>query len=139
AGSWWPPDYAGDPLVSFDAELARGLGLDIGDTVTVNVLGRNVVARIANLREVRWESLGLNFVMVFSPNTLSGAPHTLLATVTLPDASLAAEASLAKDIGRSFPAATAIRVKHALEAFNVAVGRIMAAVRAAPTVTLSAL
>jgi putative ABC transport system permease protein len=139
AGSWWPPDYAGAPLVSFDAELARGLGLDIGDSVTVNVLGRNVVARIANLREVRWESLNLNFVMVFSPNTLSGAPHSLLATVTLPrDASLAAEASLARDIGRTFPAATAVRVKDALEALNIVFGRIMVAVRTAGSVTLLA-
>jgi putative ABC transport system permease protein len=139
AGTWWPADYAGEPLVSFEAEIARGLGLDIGDTVTVNVLGRNVVARIANLREVRWESLNLNFVMVFSPNTLAGAPHTLLATVTLPrDTPLAAEADLARDIGRAFPAATAIRVKDALEAFNVVFGRIMVAVRAAGSVTLLA-
>src|SRR5262249_55373836 len=60
AGSWWPSDYAGEPLVSFEADLAKSLGLRIGDTVTVNVLGRDVTARIANLRELRWESLGLN-------------------------------------------------------------------------------
>ena len=84
AGTWWPADYAGEPLVSFEAEIAKGLGLKIGDTVTVNVLGRNVTARIANLREVKWESLALNFVLVFSPNTLAGAPHNLLATITLP-------------------------------------------------------
>ena len=84
AGQWWPADYAGEPLVSFEADIAKGLRLKIGDTVTVNVLGRNVTARIANLREVKWESLSLNFVMVFSPNTLAGAPHNLLATITLP-------------------------------------------------------
>ena len=72
AGKWWPADYAGEPLVSFEAEIAKGLDLKIGDTVTVNILGRNVTARIANLREVKWESLSLNFVMVFSPNTLAG-------------------------------------------------------------------
>ena len=83
-GAWWPADYAGEPLVSFDTEIAKGLRLKVGDTVTVNVLGRNVTARVANLREVKWESLSLNFVMVFSPNTLVGAPHNLLATITLP-------------------------------------------------------
>ena len=76
----------GEPLVSFEAELAGKLGLKIGDTVTVNVLGRNVTARIANLREVKWESLAINFVMVFSPNTLPGAPHNLLVTISLPNA-----------------------------------------------------
>ncbi len=139
AGEWWPGDYAGEPLVSFEAEIAKGLGLKIGDTVTVNVLGRNVTARIANLREVRWESLALNFVMVFSPNTLAGAPHNLLATITLPKSTpLAVEARLAQQIGRAFPAATAIRVKDALDAFNVIFGRVMMAVRAAGSVTLLA-
>jgi putative ABC transport system permease protein len=139
AGTWWPADYAGEPLVSFEAETAKGLHLKIGDTVTVNVLGRNVTARIANLRDVRWESLSLNFVMVFSPNTLRGAPHNLLATITLPKGhSLAREAKLAQHIGRAFPASTAIRVKDAIEAFNVIFGRVMVAVRAAGSVTLLA-
>ncbi len=139
AGKWWAADYAGEPLVSFEAAIAKGLGLKIGDTVTVNVLGRNVTARIANLRDVKWESLSLNFVMVFSPNTLIGAPHNLLATVTLPkDAAPADEARLAQQIGRVFPATTAIRVKDAIEAFAVIFNRVMVAVRAAGSVTLIA-
>ena len=139
AGQWWPPNYDGEPLVSFEAAIAKGLGLKVGDTVTVNVLGRNVTARITNLREVKWETLSLNFVMVFSPNTLIGAPHNLLATITLPkDAPLAAEARLAQQIGREFPATTAIRVKDAIDAFSVIFNRIMVAVRAAGSVTLVA-
>ena len=139
AGQWWSADYAGEPLVSFEAEIAKGLGLKIGDHVTVNVLGRNVTAKIANLREVKWESLALNFVLVFSPNTLVGAPHNLLVTVTLPkDAPLATEAKLAQEIGRAFPASTAIRVKDAIDAFNVIFNRVMMAVRAAGSVTLLA-
>jgi putative ABC transport system permease protein len=125
--------------VSFEADIAKGLGLKIGDSVTVNVLGRNVTARIANLREVKWESLSLNFVLVFSPNTLAGAPHNLLATVTLPkDAPLAAEAILAQRMGREFPATTAVRVKDAIEAFDAIFQRIMVAVRAASGITLLA-
>jgi putative ABC transport system permease protein len=139
AGSWWPAHYSGEPLVSFEADIAKGLGLKIGDTVTVNVLGRNVTARVANLREVKWESLSLNFVLVFSPNTLAGAPHNLLATVMLPkDAPLAGEARLAQEIGREFPATTAVRVKDAIEAFDAIFNRIMVAVRAASSVTLLA-
>ncbi len=111
----------------------------MGDTVTVNVLGRNLTARIANLREVRWESLSLNFVLVFSPNTLAGAPHNIMATVTLPsDVPLTLEARLAQDIGRAFPASTAIRVKDAIDAFNVVFHRVMLAVRAAGSITLVA-
>jgi putative ABC transport system permease protein len=139
AGRWWPADYSGEPLVSFEADLAKSLGLKVGDTVTVNVLGRNLTARIANLRALRWESLALNFVMVFSPNTLSGAPHNLLATLTLPKgATVATEASLAKEIGRAFPASAAIRVKDAIDAFQDIFARVMVAVRAAGGVTLLA-
>ena len=139
AGEWWPADYSGEPLVSFEAELARHLGLSIGDTVTVNVLGRNVSARIANLREVQWESLGINFVLVFSPNVLKGAPHNLLATVTLPSSvSLADEAGLAQAIGKAHPAVTVIRVKDAIDAFNAVFAKVMTAVRVAGGVTLVA-
>jgi putative ABC transport system permease protein len=139
AGEWWPPDYAGEPLVSFEAELAKLLKLGIGDTVTVNVLGRNVTARIANLRDVHWESLGINFVLVFSPNVLKAAPHNLLATVTLPAATtIADEARLAHAIGKAHPAVTVIRVKDAIEAFNTVFRKVMSAVRVAGGVTLVA-
>lgn len=139
AGEWWPPDYAGEPLVSFEVELAKQLKLAIGDSVTVNVLGRNVTARIANLREVHWESLGINFVLVFSPNVLKAAPHNLLATVTLPaDTTIAEEARLAREIGKAHPAVTVVRVKEAIDAFNSVFRKVMAAVRTAGAVTLLA-
>ena len=139
AGTWWAADYAGEPLVSFEAELAGKLGLAIGDDVTVNVLGRNITARVSNLREVNWESLAINFVMVFSPNTLQAAPHNLLATITLPKgATLEQEALVGRRLGKTFPAVTAIRVKDALDAFNRIFVKVMTAVRAAGSVTLVA-
>lgn len=139
AGSWWDADHAGEPLVSFEAELAKQLGVGIGDTVTVNVLGRNITARISNLRTVNWESLAINFVMVFSPNTLAGAPHNLLATITLPEkTSLADEAGVARALGKAYPTITVIRVKDAIEQFGSVLEKIMAAVRVAGSVTLAA-
>lgn len=138
-GEWWPKDYAGPPLVSFEREIARALGVGIGDNVTVNVLGRNVTARIANLREVHWESLAINFVMVFSPNTLQAAPHNILATISLDAATpLGREADLARRIGQAYPATTAIRVKDAINSFNTLFQRVITAVRAAGGVTLLA-
>ena len=72
----------GPPLVSFEKKLADGLGLKIGDDpVVINVLGRDISATIGNLRSVDWQSLGINFVLVFSPNTFRGAPHTHIATL----------------------------------------------------------
>jgi putative ABC transport system permease protein len=138
-GQWWAADYQGPPLVSFDQELARGLGLTVGDSITVNVLGRNISARIANLRRVEWQSLGINFVMVFSANTFAGAPHTFLSTLAFPGGgSSAQEASVVTAMARDFPNVTSVRVKDALDAINDVVGQLAIAIRGASTVALLA-
>jgi putative ABC transport system permease protein len=138
AGEWWPDDYDGEPLVSFAAQEAGELGLKLGDTVTVNVLGRNITARIANFREVQWESLGINFVMVFSPNTFAGAPHSWLATLSDEQATSADEASLLNAVTRAFPGVTSVRVKDALEIVNTIVAQLAVAIRAAAAIALVA-
>ncbi len=137
-GAWWAADHAGDNLVSFAEEEGRALGLKLGDTVTINVLGRNVTARIANFRAVEWNSLGINFVMVFSPNTLAGAPHGFLATLADRTATAEDEARILKAVTAAWPAVTSVRVKDALEIVNRLVGQLAAAVRAASSVALVA-
>jgi putative ABC transport system permease protein len=138
-GEWWPKDYDGEPLVSFEAELAGKLGLKLGDSVTVNVLGRNVTARISNLREVKWESLAINFVMLFPPNTLQGAPHNLLVTIQLPEGTpLAQEGDALREVSKAYPSVTAIRVKDVLVMVGGVFAQVMTAVRAAGSVTLIA-
>ena len=84
AGAWWPENYDGPPLVSFESKVGEGLHLKPGDTITVNVLGREVTAAVGNLREIEWQSLGINFLMVFSPNTFRGAPFGNMATLAFP-------------------------------------------------------
>jgi putative ABC transport system permease protein len=139
AGSWWPADYDGPPLVSFDKRLADGLGLKLDDAITVSVLGRAIEAKIANLRTVEWESLGINFVMLFSPNTFRGAPHSLIATLTFADGVTAqAELALLKEIAAAFPAVTTVRVKEALDAINAIVSDLTLAIRGASMITLVA-
>ena len=137
-GAWWPADYAGEPLVSFSAEEAQELGLKIGDTVTVNVLGRNITARIANFRKVDWESLSINFVMIFSPNAFAGAPHAWLATLTDPDATATDEAAILKAVTQNYPTITSVRVKDALDVVNRLVGQLATAIRAAAAIALIA-
>ncbi len=136
-GEWWAKDYAGPPLVSFEADIARDLGLGIGDEVTVNILGRNVTAKIANLRKVDWDSLAINFVMVFSPSALKGAPVNRLATIGLPDGtSPADEARLTQVLAERFPSVSGVRVKDALEAASTILDQVMVAVRSTAALTL---
>lgn len=138
-GQWWAPDHAGTPLVSFEADAGTDLGLKVGDRVTVNVLGREVTAEIANFRRVEWESLAINFVMVFSPNTFAGAPHTHLRTLTYADGGGdQREFALLKTLSTAFPTVTAVRVKDAIEQVNGLVAQLAWAIRAAASVTLVA-
>ncbi len=138
-GAWWEPGHTGDNLVSFDKRLAEALGLTVGDEVTVNVLGRPIVAKVANLREIAWETLGINFFMVFSPNAFAGAPYMNLATIAYPGGSTdAQEYALLRDLTQAFPSITAIRVKDALTSINEVVGNLALAIRAASGVTLAA-
>ncbi|MBE0502438.1 MAG: hypothetical protein IBX47_13495, partial [Desulfuromonadales bacterium] len=81
AGSWWSADYSGPPRISLTADLGKGFGVTIGDTLTVNVLGRKVTATIANLRKVDWMTMELNFALLFSPGVLENAPQTHIAAV----------------------------------------------------------
>ena len=139
AGAWWPADYDGPPLVSFGDEIAEGLGLTIGDTVTVNVLGREVTAEITSLRTIEWQSLSINSVMVFTPNAFRGAPFTSLATLAFPDGGTTeAELAFLKAVVAAFSAVTVIRVKDAIETANGIVEQIGWAVRGASAITLVA-
>jgi putative ABC transport system permease protein len=132
-GHWWPKDYSGPPLVSMVDEIAHGLGLKLGDEITVNVLGRDITARLASLRQVNWRSFGINFVMVFSPNTLKAAPHTFLMTVEMTGGD---EAALLNAMSRQFPGATAIRVKDALATVSDLLSRMLNGIRGATLLTL---
>jgi len=138
-GQWWTSDYDGPPQVSFEKRIADGLGLKLGDPVTVNVLGRNITATIANMRAVDWETLGINFVMVFSPNSFRGAPHTHLATLTYPGGGTATqEAAVIRAVAESFPMVTTVRVKDALEAVGSIIANLVLAIRGASAITLIA-
>jgi putative ABC transport system permease protein len=138
-GEWWPADHDGPPLVSVEREVAEGLGLAIGDMITVNVLGREVTATVANFRSLEWQSMSINFVFVFSPDAFRGAPFTNLATLAFPDgATTERELALLRTISAALPGITIVRIKEALETVNGLVGRIAWAVRAASSITLVA-
>jgi putative ABC transport system permease protein len=138
AGQWWAADYNGPPLVSMEAGVADGLGVKLGDSVTLNVLGREVTARVANLRRVDWRSFAINFVFVFSPNTFKGAPYTGLFTAALPPAAdAAAESALMKAAAHDFPSVATIRVREALATIEALTAKLALAIRAASGVALA--
>jgi putative ABC transport system permease protein len=134
AGAWWPADYAGPPLVSLDAALARGWGVGVGDVVRVAVLGREIDLRVASLRDVAWRTFGLNFTLVASPGLLEHAPHTVIATLrTTPGAA----AVVVRRVTDAFPNVSAIAVDEVLSAVAELLGKVGAALAASGSVALA--
>lgn len=134
-GAWWPSDYRGPPLISLDAENARAAGVGVGDSLTVSVLGREITARIANLREVDWQRMGLNFVIVFAPGALEGAPHSLMGTATMPPEQ---EDGFARALSRQFTSVSAVRIQDVVQNIATILAQLATAVRAAGLVAVLA-
>lgn len=135
AGAWWPADYAGPPLVSLDREAARTLGLKVGDTLTVSILGREITATIASLREIHWETLGFNYLMVFSPNTLAAAPHSLTATIEMDDAH---QGAVTRALLAAFPSASIIATREIVGQVRTILDQMAAAILLSASVAILA-
>jgi putative ABC transport system permease protein len=135
-GEWWGADYAGPPLVSIEKKIADGLKLKIGDEIVVNVLGRDISAKIGNLRNIDWQGMGINFVLVFSPNAFKGAPHTHVATLTEAHPDAAGDARIIKQVADAFPMVTSVRVREVMETVGGVVTNMALAIRGASAVTL---
>ncbi|WP_225770788.1 ABC transporter permease [Inquilinus sp. Marseille-Q2685] len=134
-GQWWPADYDGPPKISVYKDIAEAFGLKPGDRMTINVLGRDIEAEVASIRDIDWSTLGINFTLIMSPKPLSAAPHTWLATVRVP---AAGELALQKAVTEAFPNVTTVRLRDALETVNALLSQIGAAVRSTAGVTLLA-
>ena len=133
AGHWWAPEYRGPPLVSLDAHLAHGWGVGLGGVIAVNVLGRDLNLRIASLRDIRWQRLRLNFVLVASPGLLAAAPHTVIATVRV---ARAQEGRLLARVSDALPNVTGIAVRGVLDQVAGLLDQIAAALAATGAVTV---
>ena len=135
AGSWWPEDYSGPPLLSVDADVIEAFDLALGDSITVNVLGREITAEVRHVREVEWQGMQINFALLLSPEPLRHAPHGYVATAS---ATEEAEARIERILAREFPQVTVVRVREALGRVAELMGSIAAAARSVGAVTLVA-
>ncbi|WP_243367066.1 ABC transporter permease [Fundidesulfovibrio soli] len=138
AGKWWPQDYSGPPLVSMDAEVAQGLGLKVGDRLTVSVYGREIELTVSSLRRIRWLSLALNHVFVLSPGVIEDQPMTYLATAYVSPTAPEAAEEVYRRVGARFGNVSVQRVDEALADVGNLAEQIAVAVRASAVVTLLA-
>jgi len=124
AGEWWPEDYTGEPLISFAAEEAAEMNLSLGDTLTINILGRDITGTVTSFREVDFSTAGIGFILAMNPSALSGAPHTFISTVYAEEQ---AEAAILRDLATQYPNITAIRVRDAIDRVSDVLASLAAA------------
>lgn len=136
AGHWWPAGYRGEPLVSIDEKLAEALDLKIGDSLTIGLLGVERTARIASLRRIDWDSLGFNYVLVFSPNAIADAPHNLAATINLPAG--ADKGRILRALVRNFPSSSVIEVGAVLRQARDLLNQVSLAILATASIAVLA-
>lgn len=136
-GKWWPEDYAGPPLLSVDERFLDGMGLELGDTLTVSILGEEITAEITNAREIDYSTFQLNFAMMLSPGVIENMPHTSLATIHL-DKDMKKEFELAKKIAKDFPGTTAIRTREVVELVQNIMQHIATALKITVAISLFA-
>ena len=134
AGAWWPEGYDGPPQVSFAAEEGAELGLDLGDRITVNILGRDITAEVTSFRQVDFSTAGIGFILTMNPSALRGAPHTFIATVYTEEE---AEAAILRDVADAYPNITAIRVRDAIDRVSEVLAGIAAAITWGAAATLA--
>jgi putative ABC transport system permease protein len=128
-GRWWdeiPEHERSGALVSVEEEAAQRMGLAVGSTVSFDLYGIPLAARVASLRSVDWDTHGLNFFMIFSPAALDGAPLTYLGAAQAPPAE---DLALQRAVVQAFPNVTAIPLGDVLAAVARVVRRAAAAAR----------
>lgn len=134
-GVWWPDDYTGPPRISVDDDVVRGLGLKVGDTMTFNILGREITAEITSTRNIDWSDFGINYVVMFAPGTLEAAPQTQIATAAF---DLTAEDEAYRRVTAAFPNVSTVRVRDVIQTASTLLGRITSATKGTAAITIVA-
>lgn len=135
-GTMWPDTPSADPEVSIEDSLRERYGIDVGDRVRFDVLGRVIEARVTSVREVEWsDSRRGGFMFLFRPGVFETAPHSYIATVRAP-IDPAIRATLQRDLVMAYPNVSVIDVLEVLASIRGIVGNVTLAITIVGAVAL---
>ena len=127
-GRFWDDTPSTEAEVSIEEDFQEDVGIQVGDVMRFDVLGRDVSARVTSIRDVDWDDArNGGFMFVFRPGGLADAPHTFLGFVKAPLDSLA-RASLQRDIVAEFPNVSIIDLREILLTLQGVVEKLALAV-----------
>lgn len=106
AGEWWNAAQHGEALASVEVELAKDLGIHLGDALRFNIAGQALTVRVTNLRTVEWDSFHPNFFVLLPPGVLENYPATWITSFYLP----AERKPVLAELVRAYPSITVLDV-----------------------------
>lgn len=121
-GEWWDQNERNS--VSLEQDFAKRIGAKIGDTIRVNVAGRELEARVKNLRSVEWDSFKINFYMIFSPDVMKDQPTTYISSYRQREGNDA----LTRDLVTQLPNLTIIDVGNIIKQVQQIINKVTQAV-----------
>jgi putative ABC transport system permease protein len=86
AGQFWDETPSAEPEVSVEEGLRGVGGIELGGTVTFDIQGRKITARVTSVRHVDWRNSRTGFIVLFRPGALDNAPQTFVGAVDGPTA-----------------------------------------------------
>jgi putative ABC transport system permease protein len=135
AGQWWGESGAQPAArVSLDRDYAQNLGVKLGDRLTYDIFGEQIVATVTNFREVKWDSFRPNFFIVFSPGVIDHAVGTYLSSLHVPDE----QRVVMREFMRRFPEVTAIDIDAVIAQVRSVMDKVSLAVQYVSLFTLLA-
>ncbi len=132
-GQWWEAGTS-EALVSVEQEFAERMQFEIGDKVSFLVGSEPLVATVASIRELDWQSMKPNFFLVFPPDVLANFPATFMTSFHLEKAN---KPFLNRFI-RAFPTVTIIEMDMVIEQIRSIVDQVSAAIELVLGVILAA-
>lgn len=112
--------------VSVEDGVAERLGLEVGDQLTFDIAGTPLSAEITSIRELRWDSMEVNFFMIFPTAVLSTFPQTWITSVSLP----ADKAGpISRELVRAYPNLTVLDTEQIISQVRKILGQVGQAVQ----------
>ncbi len=124
AGQFWRAD-ATAAEVSVEEEFAESLGIALGDTLTFDIAGETLSAKVTSLRSVEWDSFQPNFFMLFTPATLADFPATFISSIYIDEARRPVLLQMIK----RFPSITSIDMQAILDQVRGVIDKAVLAVK----------
>jgi len=131
-GQWWQKGDSDNMHISLDSTVANDIGINIGDKITLNILGREIEGEVMNFRKVEYRSLGTNFAIIINDAYAQKLPYEYIGTLK----SGIETNKIQSQIIKQFPSISAIKIDRIITKVSEILNKIFIAVSAISLVVI---